>query len=90
MGKCSELKDVVQININSNFQNEVQFEFYFGNASHVWWLCAVGFDCRCGGQFCSVHRYSDMHECSFDYRQLAQSEIRKHNPVVAAEKITKI
>lgn len=50
----------------------------------------TGFDCRCGGQFCSVHRYSDMHECSFDYRQLAQSEIRKHNPVVAAEKITKI
>jgi len=52
--------------------------------------CTAGFDCRCGGHFCSLHRYSDMHGCSFDYRQLAQSEIRKHNPVVAAEKVAKI
>jgi len=50
----------------------------------------IGIDCRCGGHFCSVHRYSDMHECTFDYRQMAQSEIRKHNPVVAAEKVAKI
>jgi len=54
----------------------------------IWYI--VGFDCRCGGHFCSMHRYSDMHKCSFDYRQLAQSEIRKHNPVVAAEKVAKI
>jgi len=50
----------------------------------------TGFDCRCGGHYCSVHRYSDMHGCSFDYHELAQSEIRRQNPVVAAEKIKKI
>jgi len=49
-----------------------------------------GFDCRCGGHFCSVHRYSDMHQCAFNYHALAQSEIRKHNPIVAAEKVKKI
>lgn len=50
----------------------------------------TGFDCRCGGQFCSVHRYSDTHQCPFNYHALAQSEIRMHNPVVAAEKVKKI
>jgi len=49
-----------------------------------------GFDCRCGGHFCGMHRYSDMHQCAFNYHALAQSEIRKHNPVVAAEKVKKI
>ena len=28
----------------------------------------TGFKCRCGGTFCSVHRYSEKHDCSFDYR----------------------
>jgi len=50
----------------------------------------TGFDCRCGGHFCAMHRYSDTHDCSFNYRELAQAEIRKHNPVVAAEKVKKI
>lgn len=50
----------------------------------------TGFDCRCGGHFCGLHRYSDMHQCAFNYHALAQSEIRKHNPVVAAEKVKKI
>merc|ERR1719232_207314 len=26
----------------------------------------TGFTCRCGGLFCSIHRYSDKHECKFD------------------------
>lgn len=50
----------------------------------------TGFDCRCGGHYCGLHRYSDVHGCTFDYRQLAQAEIRRHNPVVAAEKVKKI
>jgi hypothetical protein len=50
----------------------------------------TGFDCRCGGHFCTTHRYSDTHNCEFNYHALAQSEIRKHNPVVAAEKVKKI
>jgi len=50
----------------------------------------TGFECRCGGLFCSTHRYSDKHNCSFDYRQLGAEEIRKNNPVVVCEKINKI
>jgi hypothetical protein len=43
-----------------------------------------------GVYFCGIHRYSDMHKCSFDYKKLGEEEIRKNNPVVAAEKIQKI
>ncbi|XP_059478858.1 AN1-type zinc finger protein 6 [Neocloeon triangulifer] len=50
----------------------------------------TGFECRCGGLYCSLHRYSDMHECSFDYRELGAQEIRRNNPVVVGEKIQKI
>jgi len=50
----------------------------------------TGFECRCAGLFCSTHRYSDKHNCSFDYRQLGAEEIRKNNPVVVSEKINKI
>merc|ERR1719195_1736309 len=50
----------------------------------------TGFTCRCGGLFCSIHRYSDKHECNFDYKQLGAQEIKKANPVVMAEKVKKI
>ncbi|KAL1569345.1 Zinc finger A20 and AN1 domain-containing stress-associated protein 8 [Salvia divinorum] len=50
----------------------------------------TGFSCRCGDLFCSVHRYSDKHECPFDYRSAAQEAIAKANPLVKAEKLDKI
>lgn len=50
----------------------------------------TGFECRCGGLYCGIHRYSDKHNCSFDYRQLGAQEIRRNNPVVIGEKIQKI
>ncbi|XP_064645215.1 AN1-type zinc finger protein 6-like [Lineus longissimus] len=50
----------------------------------------TGFQCRCGGLYCSLHRYSDKHGCAFDYRQLGQEQIKKANPVVVGEKIQKI
>lgn len=50
----------------------------------------TGFECRCGGLYCAVHRYSDKHDCTFDYRELGAQEIRRNNPVVVGEKIQKI
>lgn len=50
----------------------------------------TGFECRCGGLYCSMHRYSDKHQCSFDYKEMGAEQIKKANPVVKAEKITKI
>lgn len=50
----------------------------------------TGFECRCGGLFCSLHRYSNEHNCTFDYKELGAQEIRKNNPLVVGEKIQKI
>jgi len=50
----------------------------------------TGFNCRCGNLYCAMHRYSDKHECKFDYRAAAMDAIAKANPVVKAEKLDKI
>lgn len=49
-----------------------------------------GFKCRCGNIYCSSHRHSDQHHCSFDYKAAARVAISKANPVVKADKIQKI
>lgn len=53
-------------------------------------LGLTGFGCRCGHLFCSVHRYTDIHSCSFDYKADAAEKIRKENPLVVGVKIQKI
>ncbi|XP_008935048.1 PREDICTED: AN1-type zinc finger protein 6 isoform X3 [Merops nubicus] len=50
----------------------------------------TGFECRCGNVFCGMHRYSDVHSCSYNYKADAAEKIRKENPVVVGEKIQKI
>ncbi|XP_058507992.1 AN1-type zinc finger protein 6-like [Solea solea] len=50
----------------------------------------TGFDCRCGHIFCSLHRYSDEHNCTFDYRAEGAERIRRENPKVTGEKIRKL
>jgi hypothetical protein len=49
----------------------------------------TGFRCRCGEMFCGSHRYSDRHDCSFDYKSAARDAIAKENPVVRAAKIVR-
>ncbi|XP_042496807.1 zinc finger A20 and AN1 domain-containing stress-associated protein 4-like [Macadamia integrifolia] len=50
----------------------------------------TGFKCRCGQTFCSLHRYSDKHNCLFDYKAAGQDAIARANPVVKADKVEKI
>ncbi|XP_067878911.1 LOW QUALITY PROTEIN: AN1-type zinc finger protein 6-like [Heterodontus francisci] len=50
----------------------------------------TGFECRCGNLYCCVHRYSDMHDCHFDYKADAAEKLRKENPMVVGEKLQKI
>ena len=35
----------------------------------------LGFHCRCGGTFCEKHRYSDKHDCSFDYKTHGRDQV---------------
>ena len=50
----------------------------------------LGFECRCGGLYCGIHRYSDKHACQFDYKKEGEDLIRKNNPVVVGAKLQKI
>ncbi|KAL8495976.1 hypothetical protein ACS0TY_019914 [Phlomoides rotata] len=50
----------------------------------------TGFRCRCGELFCADHRYSDRHDCSYDYKAVGREAIARENPVVKAAKIVKI
>jgi hypothetical protein len=59
------------------------------------WSCTkkiglTGFKCRCGYFYCNSHRYSDQHECPFDYKKMGREQVAKANPLVQAQKITKI
>ena len=49
----------------------------------------TGFQCRCGNLFCALHRYSDKHSCTYDYKAAGQEAIAKANPLVVAEKVVK-
>ncbi|XP_028097463.1 zinc finger A20 and AN1 domain-containing stress-associated protein 5-like [Camellia sinensis] len=50
----------------------------------------TSFRCRCGDLFCSEHRYSDRHDCSFDYKAAGREAIARENSVVRAAKILKV
>lgn len=50
----------------------------------------TGFNCKCGNLYCAMHRYSDKHDCPFDYRSASREAIATANPVVKAEKLDKI
>ncbi|ALH23333.1 AN1-like Zinc finger containing protein [Chrysochromulina ericina virus CeV-01B] len=46
--------------------------------------------CKCGIIFCSLHRYPDMHDCSFNFKVNERNFIEKNNPKIIPNKITKI
>lgn len=50
----------------------------------------TGFKCRCSYFFCSEHRYSDKHECSYDYKAANRDALTKANPTVIADKVQRI
>lgn len=50
----------------------------------------TGFKCRCGTTYCGVHRYPEVHGCTFDFKSAGREEIAKANPLVKAAKLQKI
>jgi hypothetical protein len=48
------------------------------------------YTCRCGLTFCPEHRYSESHNCSYDYQKNGRDSIEKNNPLVVRSKLPKI
>ena len=53
-------------------------------------LGLLGIKCKCDLYFCSDHRYSDRHNCSFDYKKHGKELLTKNNPVISFSKIQNI
>ena len=37
----------------------------------------TGFQCKCEFFFCAEHRYSDRHECAFDFKAVGKQQLAK-------------
>ena len=53
-------------------------------------LGLVSFSCRCGENFCAVHRYSDSHNCSYDFQEEQKRKLSLDMPKVVGEKLNKL
>lgn len=47
----------------------------------------TGFKCRCEYTFCSTHRHSNKHNCTFDYKAMGRENVAKANPAVIKDKV---
>ena len=50
----------------------------------------VGFKCKCNYFYCGEHRYSENHECTFDYKALGKELLNKNNPTIVPKKLDSI
>lgn len=48
------------------------------------------YNCRCGKIFCGQHRYSEAHNCKYDYKSEGKKILEQSNPLVIAKKLDKI
>ena len=45
------------------------------------------YKCKCEKQFCRNHKYSDNHNCSYNYKLKQQEFLQKSNPIIIPNKI---
>ncbi|XP_075238104.1 AN1-type zinc finger protein 4-like [Lycorma delicatula] len=48
------------------------------------------YTCRCGHIFCTNHRYSEAHDCTYDYKSEGRKILEQNNPLISAPKLPKI
>uniref|UniRef100_A0A3Q0T651 Zinc finger, AN1-type domain 4 n=1 Tax=Amphilophus citrinellus TaxID=61819 RepID=A0A3Q0T651_AMPCI len=51
---------------------------------------ATSYECRCGHNFCAVHRYAETHDCTYDYKGAGRRFLQETNPLISAPKLPKI
>lgn len=50
----------------------------------------IGFSCRCGGNFCAEHRFSDSHNCTFDYQEENRRKLSEQLVKIEGKKLDKL
>ncbi|MBN3285531.1 ZFAN4 protein, partial [Polyodon spathula] len=51
---------------------------------------ATSYECRCGNNFCAIHRYAETHDCTYDYKTAGRRYLQENNPIITAPKLPKI
>ena len=46
--------------------------------------------CKCNKNYCSIHRYSSEHNCTYDYQTEFKKELTKNNKKIKVMKVDKI
>eukprot|EP00792_Barthelona_sp_PAP020_P007669 TRINITY_DN3158_c0_g2_i1.p1 TRINITY_DN3158_c0_g2~~TRINITY_DN3158_c0_g2_i1.p1 ORF type:complete len:132 (+),score=28.45 TRINITY_DN3158_c0_g2_i1:43-438(+) len=49
-----------------------------------------GFKCHCERAFCSIHRYPDEHDCTFDFQADNKEKLVIQNPRVVTNRLNKL
>lgn len=53
-------------------------------------LGLLGFDCKCGYKFCSKHRHTDTHYCTYDHASDDKKRLINSNPQIINDKLNRI
>jgi predicted nucleic acid binding AN1-type Zn finger protein len=53
-------------------------------------LLLSSLQCKCEKYFCDMHRYSDNHKCTFDYKLNNENKLKKELVEVKSDKVDKI
>ena len=75
-------------NINKKKNNKNNYTKYCAKCDKK--LKLTDMKCKCDNYYCALHRYSDCHDCTFDYKNFNKNLLEKQNPSVKFQKIDKI
>ncbi len=50
----------------------------------------IVFDCKCKGNFCVTHRYSETHDCTFNFKPDEKNKLINENPKIVTPKVSVI
>ena len=45
------------------------------------------FNCKCEKNFCLKHQLPELHNCSFNFKELGKDKLKLDNPLINAEKV---
>ncbi len=82
-----------QSNIDTNVENKTEKPIQKNRCTECKKKTGIlGFGCRCGGNFCAGHRFTDQHNCPCieEIKKESLENLAKQNIKVVADKITRI
>ncbi|KAI3911620.1 hypothetical protein MKW92_011441 [Papaver armeniacum] len=62
-------------------------KFYMDNVQANLARLTINDCCRCGNFYCPMHRYPEIHACTYDYKSVGRGMISTTNPLVKQDKL---